>query len=256
MCGRFTQIFDAHSLQRLRAFLLGAAHFDDELIDQLAAIPGSYNIAPTQHAAIIHGGHDTRSLGACNAHFGLIPSWAWERSISAKMINARAETIREKPAFRGLIGSRRAILPVSGFYEWQPLPPQLGQKKPPKQPWYIRRADEDPMLLACVWDTWLDPHAAGGWGGSPVDSFAIITTAANAQLEDKHHRMPVILGPESLPAWLDREAPARSVDALLRPAAEGVLAMHRVSSRVNAPSNDDPSLIEPDSSAGPATLWG
>lgn len=252
MCGRFTQVFDAHSLDRLREILLGAAHFDDDLIDRLARVPGSYNIAPTQHAAILHAGHDTRSLALCNAHFGLIPSWATGRSIGAKMINARSETIREKPAFRVLIASRRAILPITGFYEWQPLPALPGQSRKAKQPWYIRRADENPMLLACVWDTWADPRT----GGTGVDSFAVITTDANAQLDGIHHRMPVMLEPESLGAWLGRDTPARDVDALLGPAAEGVLGMHRVSRRVNSPGNNDAGLIEPDPDAGPATLFG
>ncbi len=252
MCGRFTQIFDAHSLDRLRGFLLGAAHFDDELIDQLARVPGSYNIAPTQHAAIVHGVQNTRSLAPCHAHFGLIPSWAKDRSISAKMINARSETLWEKPAFRGLINSRRAILPINGFYEWQAIPAEPGQRHKAKQPWYIHRADESPMLLACVCDTWLDLEH----GSTPIDSFAIITTDANAQLRDKHHRMPVILEPESLPAWFDRETEPRAVRGLLAPSPEGILGMHRISSRVNSPANNDAALTAPDSNAGPATLWG
>lgn len=252
MCGRFPQIFDAHALERLRDLLIGAAYFDDEIINALAdRHPRSYNIAPTQHAAIIHPDHDRRQLRSDLAHFGLIPSWAKERSISAKMINARSETIWEKPAYRGLISSRRALLPINGFYEWQALPKQPGQKST-KQPWYISRADESPMLLACVWDTWLDPEH----DLSPVDSFSIITTDANEQLDDKHHRMPVILEPESLDAWFDRQSEPRTVRNLLRPAPEGVLAMHRVSTRVNSPNNDDAQLIEPDSDAGPATLWG
>lgn len=248
MCGRFVQVFDANALERLRELLIGAAYFDDELINALAQhYPRSYNIAPTQHAAIIHADHGPETLVPDLAHFGLIPSWAKERSISAKMINARSETIWEKPAFRGLINSRRALLPINGFYEWQAIPSQKT-----KQPWYITRADASPMLLACVWDTWLDPDHEG----SPVDSFAIITTDANEQLADKHHRMPVILEPESIDAWLDREQEPRAVRDLLRPAPEGVLCMHRVSTRVNSPANNEATLTEPDSNAGPATLWG
>lgn len=248
MCGRFVQVFDANALERLRELLIGAAYFDDELINALAQHhPRSYNIAPTQHAAIIHADHDRQRVVPDPAHFGLIPSWAKERSVSAKMINARSETIWEKPAFRGLINSRRALLPINGFYEWQAIPAQKS-----KQPWYIHRADESPMLLACVWDTWLDPDH----DGSPVDSFAIITTDANEQLADKHHRMPVILESESIDAWFDREREPRAVRDLLRPAPEGVLSMHRVSTRVNSPANNEATLTEPDSNAGPATLWG
>ncbi|MHA7814294.1 MAG: SOS response-associated peptidase [Phycisphaerales bacterium] len=248
MCGRFTQYLDPYTHDRLFELFLSVPYPHEDLIESLAACyPNSYNIAPTQSGAIIHADHDTRRLGAAHAHFGLIPSWAKERSISAKMINARSETIWEKPAYRGLISSRRAVLPINGFYEWQAIPTQKT-----KQPWYIHRADESPMLLACVWDTWLDPDQ----GGSPADSFSIITTDANEQLEDKHHRMPVILEAESLSAWFDRETPPREVSDLLRPSPEGVLGMHRVSTRVNTPSNNDAALTEPDSGAGPATLWG
>lgn len=248
MCGRFVQVFDAHALERLRELLIGAAYFDDDLINALAQHhPRSHNIAPTQHAAIIHPDHDRRRLCTDLAHFGLIPNWAKDRSISAKMINARSETLWEKPAFRGLISSRRALLPINGFYEWQAIPTQKT-----KQPWYIARADESPMLIACVWDTWLDPaHDL-----SPVDSFSIITTDANEQLADKHHRMPVILEPESLDAWFDRQSEPRTVRDLLRPSPEGVLTMHRISTRVNSPANNDAQLTAPDSDAGPATLWG
>ena len=248
MCGRFTQYIDPYAYDKLFELFLGVPYPHDELIDSLAACyPNSYNITPTQNAAIIHANHDTQRLAADTAHFGLIPKWAQERSISAKMINARSETIWEKPALRGLINSRRAVLPINGVYEWQAVPTQKT-----KQPWYIRRADAKPMLLACVWDTWLDPDL----DGSPVDSFSIITTDANEQLADKHHRMPVILEPESLAPWLDRETAPKGVSELLRPSAEGILAMDRVSTRVNSPANNDIGLTEPDSNAGPATLWG
>jgi putative SOS response-associated peptidase YedK len=248
MCGRFTQYIDPYTLDRLFELFLGVPYPHEELIESLAACyPNSYNIAPTQSGAVVHADHETDSLRAKPAHFGLIPSWARERSISAKMINARSETIWEKPAYRGLINSRRVVLPINGFYEWQAIPTQKT-----KQPWYIHRGDEYPMLIACVCDTWLDPDD----GGSPVDSFSIITTDANAQLEDKHHRMPVILEPESLTPWFDRETPSREISDLLRPAADGILGMHRIATRVNTPSNNDATLMDPDSNAGPATLWG
>lgn len=248
MCGRFTQYIDPYTLDRLFELFLGVPYPHEDLIESLAACyPNSYNVAPTQSGAIVHAADDTQSLSASPAHFGLIPKWAKERSISAKMINARSETIWEKPAYRGLISSRRAVLPINGFYEWQAIPTQKT-----KQPWYIHRADEQPMLLACVWDTWLDPDS----DGSPIDSFSIITTDANDQLKDMHHRMPVILESESLDPWFDRETSPRDVSDLLRPSPEGILGMHRISTRVNTPSNNDAALIEPDSNAGPATLWG
>jgi putative SOS response-associated peptidase YedK len=247
MCGRFTQYIDPHAFDRLFELFLGVPYPHEDLIESLAACyPNSYNIAPTQSGAIIHADHDRDRLTADPAHFGLIPKWAKERSISAKMINARSETIWEKPAYRGLISSRRAVLPINGFYEWQAIPTQKT-----KQPWYIHRADEYPMLLACVWDTWLDPeHDA-----SPVDSFSIITTDANKQLEDKHHRMPVILEPESLQPWFDRETTPREVSDLLRPSPEGVLSMRRISTRVNSPKNNDEELLVEHDGVGQRSLF-
>lgn len=259
MCGRFTQHLAPPTLERLVELFVSLPYPHDELddlVESLAACsPNSYNIAPTQHAAVLHQATPSPQKTAprpARAHFGLIPAWARERSVSAKMINARRETIWEKPAFRTPIGSQRAVLPINGFYEWQPLPPEPGRSRPPKQPWYVHRADERPMLLACVSDTWADPER----GGEPVESFAIITTQANASLRDKHHRMPVILEPESLGVWLDAGSSPTQISALMAPAREGVLGMHRVSTRVNRGGSDDAGLIEPDSQSGPATLWG
>ncbi|MEX0877046.1 MAG: SOS response-associated peptidase [Phycisphaerales bacterium] len=264
MCGRFSQAIPIEILLHLRAWRDAGAILDEAMINRLAAdYEPNYNIAPSRPALIVradgHGQTDAGAavrLGASIARFGLIPSWAKDRSIGAKMINARAETIGEKPAFRGLVRSRRAVLPVDGFYEWQSLPASKA-----KRPWFFRRADGEPVLLACVWDTWLDPQA-----GSPVDSFSIITTAAGEQIQPIHHRTPVVLGEESLPGWFDRETPMNEVHAMLRPAGAGVLDMHPVSARVNSPANNDPALIErcdapvgpasPDSAGSPPTLWG
>lgn len=251
MCGRFSQAIPLEILLQLRAWHDLDPDLDQAMINLLAATyKPNYNTTPTQSALIAHPdtlpNHHHR-LGFSSAHFGLIPSWAKDRSISAKMINARSETIADKPAFRVLIRSRRAVLPIDGFYEWQAIP---GTKA--KQPWYIHRADESPLLLACVWDTWLDhQHDA-----TPVDSFAIITTAANTQIEPIHHRMPVVIEPESLKRWFDPEAHYRALEPIMQPAPEGVLAMHRVSTRVNSPANNDPALTAPDSTAPPNTLWG
>jgi putative SOS response-associated peptidase YedK len=247
MCGRFAQIFQLQDLEHLERIINQALGVDDALIELWAANhTPTHNAAPTQYSSIIHQANAPR-IGITQAHFGLIPSWSKDRSRAGSMINARSETISAKPAFRELYRSRRCIVPISGFYEWQ----QLASTKA-KQPWYIHRGDDEPMLLAGLWDTWLDPEH----GHSEVDSFTVITTAANAFMADKHHRMPVILEPEAVPGWFDRTAEPRTLAELLTSAPEGILAAHRVSTRVNSPSNNDPSLIEPvETDPGSGTLW-
>lgn len=119
------------------------------------------------------------------------------------MFNARSETLREKPSFRGLVQSRRCIVPISGFFEWQAVD---GQRQ--KRPWYLSRADGDPMLLAGLWDTWSAE-------GSELDSFAILTRAPDSFMEPIHDRMPVILEPDSAPDWINGSLGDRAVDAMI-----------------------------------------
>ena len=249
MCGRFAQIFVEQDLEHIERILNQATGVDQGLIemwsDTYPATKAAYNIAPTQYASIIHT-PSTNRIALTQAHFGLIPSWAKDRSRSSSMINARCETISAKPAYRDIYRSRRCLLPINGFYEWQKLASKI------KQPWYIFRADEEPMLLAGVCDTWLDPEH----GHCEVDSFSLITADANEFMGDIHHRMPVVIEPESVRSWFDPSAESREVRSLLKPANEGVLAAHRVSKRVNTTQHNDSTLLEPDSDAPPSTLWG
>ncbi|TVQ34165.1 MAG: SOS response-associated peptidase [Phycisphaeraceae bacterium] len=195
-------------------------------------LPISYNVAPTQPSLIVRpiaaGGRE----GAI-ARWGLIPSWAKDPSIGSRMINARAETAAAKPAFRAAMRRRRCIVPADSFYEWQAVE---GSKR--KRPWRIHRVDGEPLRFAGLWEVW-------DQGDGPLESFTIITTAANDFMRPMHDRMPVIIEPEDAAAWLDPEASADAAQALLRPAADGALIAHPVSTRVNSPANDDPSLIEP-----------
>jgi putative SOS response-associated peptidase YedK len=247
MCGRFAQVFQTQDLEQIERVLNQSLGIDQHLIELFAEnYKPSYNIAPTQHATLLET-QSTQRIKPTQAHFGLLPSWSKDRSKAGSMINARSETISEKPAFRNIYRSRRAVLPISGFYEWQPIPTQKT-----KQPWFIHRADQNPLLLACVCDTWLDQ----AHGDTPIDSFSIITTRANESLSEIHHRMPVVLEPESLAIWFDREVQPADIRPLLASAPDGTLDRYRVSTRVNSPKNNDYSLIEPDSDAGPATLWG
>lgn len=253
MCGRFAQVFQIEDLEHIERLLNKAMKLDDNLIELFAAnYPSSkpaykptFNIAPTQYATVLHPASN-KHIGITQAHFGLIPSWSKDRSKSSSMINARCETITSKPAYRDLYRSRRCLLPINGFYEWQKLTPKS------KQPWHIHRADDEPMFLAGVWDTWLDSDH----GHCEVDSFSLITTNANEFMGEIHHRMPVVVEPESIAKWFDSKAEPRELEILMSPANEGILAAHRVSSRVNSPANNDPTLIEPDSDPNPSTLWG
>lgn len=250
MCGRFAQVFQTQDLEHIERTLQQTLNIDNDLIELIAAnYQPSYNTPPTAHATIIHQpGNTTKSRPHFSqAHFGLIPSWSKDRSRAASMNNARSETITAKPSFRNLYRSSRCLIPITGFYEWQPI---SGSKT--KQPWYIHRADAQPLMLAGIWDTWLDPEH----GHSEVDTFSIITTKANSFMADIHHRMPVIVEPESIRTWFDRTAEPRQLEQLLTSSPAGIVTGHRVSKRVNTTTNNDPSLIEPDTSIPPSSLWG
>jgi putative SOS response-associated peptidase YedK len=198
-----------------------------------------YNVAPTQIVPVIMqgsggGGEEPGGREIVPMRWGLIPSWAKDPSIGSRMINARSESAAEKPAFRQAFRLRRCVVPASGFYEWR----KLGAKK---QPYFIARADGQPLSLAGLWEMWTD-HASG----KEVKTFTILTTNANDMLRPLHDRMPVVLEPEECDRWLDpEEGDAGKLSAMLKPAADGVLAVHPVSPRVNSPANDDPLLVEP-----------
>ncbi len=193
-----------------------------------------YNIAPSQQAPVVRadaaGG---RTLGLLR--WGLIPSWAKEAKIGYRMINARAETVAEKPAFRSAFRHRRCLVPADGFYEWR-------KQGTVKQPTRITRADGAPFAFAGLWERWRAPD------GALIDSFTIITTAANELLRPIHERMPVILDPADFGPWLE----AGGVERLV-PYTDAKLEAVPVSTRVNSPKHDDPACIAPldgDAAAG------
>jgi putative SOS response-associated peptidase YedK len=220
MCGRFTLTTGE---AEVAAFLEGIAV-------EVPLTP-RYNIAPTQDIAVVV---NSAPPALRLAHWGLIPAWAKDRALAARMINARAETVHEKPAFRKAFKSRRCLVLADGFYEWQVIP---GATK--KQPIYIRRRDAGLFAMAGLWERWRDPE------GETVLSTTIVTTAANATLADFHHRMPVILDPRDHTAWLATDDPAPdALRALLAPCADDLLEAYPVSTRVNRPSFDDPACIE------------
>jgi len=189
-----------------------------------------YNIAPTQRVPVIRQrGDSTRQLVLMR--WGLIPSWAKE--VGEGLINARAETVNEKPSFRQSFRQRRCILPATGFYEWQKVDKH-------KIPHFVRLKNQMPMPFAGIWDSWRAPE------GQVVESCAILTTAANGAVGAIHERMPVILHPDEFGQWLDREQhdPA-TLMPLLTPYPSDCLEVYPVSTLVNSVANDQPECIVP-----------
>ena len=196
-----------------------------------------YNVAPTQLAPVITNESERR---IALFSFGLIPSWAKQRSVASKLINARSETVREKPSFRDAFVRRRCVVPVTGYYEWQKTP---GSKR--STPTLVQRKDGEILPLAGVWESWVSPD------GEVVESFAILTCDAQGFVRDIHDRMPVALRPDDVEAWLSPEARTK----LGAPEADDVepLEARIVSSLVNSPANDGPECIAPVSESAAAT---
>jgi putative SOS response-associated peptidase YedK len=219
MCGRFALFAMPEDLAR---------HFGVSIED--VALPPRYNVAPTQAVPVVRAHDGRRQL--VPAHWGLIPAWAKEAAMGSRIINARAETVSEKPAFRVAFRSRRCLIPASGFYEWQ----ARGRGKVPH---FIRRADGGLLALAGLWERWQPAE------GEPVESCAILTTTANAVMAPIHERMPVILDPSDFPAWLgEGEAGADALRALLRPYPAEPMNAYPVTRYVNHPEHDDPRCLE------------
>jgi len=221
MCGRYALILSPR--QSLAALF--------KLLNGIEVLP-RYNIAPTQPIVVIR-----QVEGRRQAHFarwGLVPGWVKDPRDFPLLVNARAESMADKPAFRDPLKHGRCIVPASGYYEWHAGP---GGRK---QPYYITRADGQPLALAGLHASWMGPD------GEEIDSAATITVPANAQLSPIHDRMPAILTTEAAQdAWLDvRNVRAREAAQLALPLEDGLLRFHPVSTRVNAARDDDPGLIE------------
>jgi len=226
MCGRYSLTTPVDGLRKLFDF------------KQLPNLPPRYNIAPTQAVLVVRRGDGLRDQDAVEGapqaailRWGLIPSWAKDSGIGAKMINARAETVREKPAFKKAFQRRRCLLPADGFYEWKVIEGK-------KQPFRIRFTDGEPFAFAGLWERWQDAE------GSEIESCSIITTDAVASIEDIHNRMPVVLDPHAFGDWLGASQDA--AQALLQPyqGAREIEAFP-VDPRVNDVRNDEEELLQP-----------
>jgi putative SOS response-associated peptidase YedK len=220
MCGRFAFYTPAEAA----AQLFGAAAGDE--------MAPRYNIAPTQQAPVVRrhadGGRRLETL-----RWGLIPFWARDPGIGNRMINARAETVAGKPAFRRAFRKQRCLILADGFYEWQ-------KTAGGKTPWFIRLHAGGPFAMAGMWESWRESEDA-----TPLETCTIITTRANAMMSALHHRMPAILDGTGVDRWLDPEAGPDELVSLLEPVADDTLRAVAVSRRVNSPANDDAGLIEP-----------
>jgi putative SOS response-associated peptidase YedK len=218
MCGRFAQRSDPKRLAR------------EFKVAEMPDVEARYNIAPTQDVLSVRQAENDRE--AIFLKWGLIPSWAKDGSMGARFINARSETVEEKPAFREAFKRRRCLIPADGFYEWQ-------RTEGAKQPFFFQLKDERPFGFAGLWERWQ------GEGGQAIESCTILTTEANEVLRPVHDRMPVILHPDDYELWLDEDVRKRDLlKDLLRPYPASEMMSHPVSARINSPRNQGATLIE------------
>lgn len=260
MCGRFVSSSSPDQV---------AQYFDvDAAPEQLLDRGPNFNTAPTTSVYVVYADGGTRHLDAFR--WGLVPSWAKDVNIGARMINARAETVASKPAFRTAFARKRCIIPADGFYEWKVQP---GEKK--KQPYYIHRSDGEPYAFAGLWEAWKGPKrpkapatddgdAAGGDadGGAaprsrssldlpepsptdPLRTCSIITTTANERMAELHDRMPVMLPRSAWDTWLDPDQhDTELLGRLLVPAPPELITFHAVSTEVNNARNKGEHLVD------------
>jgi putative SOS response-associated peptidase YedK len=222
MCGRYT----------VRGILPVAELFGITLPPEFQP---RYSVAPTQNVLVVRAGDAEGARPARHGdllRWGLVPHWAQDPSVGNRMINARAETAAQRPAFRDAMRRRRCLIPADGFYEWQK---QEGGKR--KQPYLIRMKGDRPFGFAGLWESW-------GRGDEPLETFTILTTSPNELVAPIHDRMPVIIAPEDYDRWLNPRFAASDVTDLLRPYPAGEMQVQPVGTQVNNPRNDDPSCAE------------
>ncbi len=221
MCGRYTLKAPVEDL--LDLFHLAEA----------ASLPARYNIAPTQPVPAVRMAADKKGRELAMFRWGLIPAWAKDMAIGNRLINGRAETAAEKPAFRSAFRKRRCLMPADGFYEWK----KEGGKK---QPFYLQSKNGRPFAFAGLWEDWQDEQ------GKHIQSCTILTTEANDSVRPIHDRMPVILDSKDFEIWLDPDIQKpEMLLPLLRPYSGLEMTAYPVSTVVNNPKNENPKCIEP-----------
>ncbi len=215
MCGRYVLVAPGAVI---------AEHFR---LAEVPVYPPSYNIAPTRQALVVRE-TPAGEREAAMLRWGLIPPGAKDTRVGSRMINARAESVADKPAFRAAFRRRRCLVPADGFYEWQSV---AGGRK---TPYFIRLASGAPLALAGLWEQWRPP------AGDAIATFTIITTAANEAMRAFHDRMPVLVAPADHDEWLS----SPNASGLLAPWSGEPLEIRPVSARVNSVRNDAPDLLE------------
>ena len=218
MCGRYAITSAPEAIRRLFGY------------DEQPNFPPRYNVAPTQPVPIVRMMEGKRRFAL--VRWGFIPSWVKDPRTFSLLINARGESLGDKPAFRAAMRYRRCLFPADGFYDWR----RAGERA---TPYYVRLKGGGPMALAGLWENWMGPH------GEEMETAVIVTTRANRLLAPIHPRMPVIVPPEAFDLWLDARVEATTAAALIAPAPEDMLEMHEVSPAVNSAANDTPDLIAP-----------
>jgi putative SOS response-associated peptidase YedK len=219
MCGRYTLTSPAQQIAETFGVIVPAVSWVSR-----------YNIAPGTDIPVVRVGTDGgRVLGAL--HWGLVPSWMKERPGQRPMINARSETVAEKPSFRSAFRKRRCLVPADGFYEWQKAPGG-------KRPYLMRRSDHAPFAIAGLWEPWQDD------AGGILESCALLTTRANGLMEEIHDRMPVVLAPEAWESWLDEKTDLDHLAGFFGPVPDDYFAATAVTTRVNSPRYDDELCLE------------
>lgn len=201
-------------------------------LEEAPALEARYNIAPTQMVAVIRLDRHTLQRRLVLVKWGLIPFWSKDTSIGHKLINARAETVVEKPAFRAAFRSRRCLVLTDGFYQWK-------KGKVGKQPYLFRMADGSPFAFAGLWERWTRPE------NETIESCTFLTTDANELMEPFHDRMPVILKPEDYELWLDPEIKdPELLKPLLRPYSSEAMIVEPVNPKVNRATYDAPDCVQ------------
>lgn len=222
MCGRYASLTPPEAMRQMFRTTNAVPNF-----------PARWNVAPTQDILVVRFNPETGARSLDVVRWGLIPHWAKDASIGAKLINARAEGLADKPSFRDAYRRRRCLIPADAFYEWK-----AGTR--PKQPYAIRPAGGGLFAFAGLWENWRDP--AGEW----VRTAVIVTTTANAAVAELHDRMPVVIRPEHWPEWLG-EVPASPDDlaALLAPVLADAVEVYPVGAAVSSVRNEGPELLAP-----------
>jgi putative SOS response-associated peptidase YedK len=218
MCGRYTVTSAPEAIRALFRY------------EEQPDFPPRYNIAPTQPIAIVRLIDGKRQFAL--VRWGLLPSWVKDPKNFALLVNARGESVCEKPAYRAAMKRRRCLIPADGFYEWK----SLGGRK---QPFFVHAKSGEPLAFAGLWETWTGPN------GEELETAAIVTTRANRTLEPIHDRMPVVVPPDAFDLWLDgANVDAKTAEVLIRPAPDDLLDAYEVSTAVNRTANDNAKLVE------------